>query len=142
MVLLVRIAVVVVRVELYCVIVVLIIIIFITIIAITFAIAIVTLTIAICKPSQATDFEPAACRQVAPNTAARAMSPKGAKRPVAKPTCSKVHINEKQRTFTKEWRSDYPAMFEGVAYKWQLTKIVFNEKKGTAKEFWKWRKLQ
>ncbi len=52
-----------------------------------------------------------------------------------------MKINQKKRTFTKEWRSDYPTLFNGVAYKWQLTKIVFDQKKGTVKEFWKWAKL-
>ncbi len=69
------------------------------------------------------------------------MPPKGAKAPAGKPTFPKVKINQKKRTFTKEWRSDYPTLFNGVAYKWQLTKIVFDQKKGTVKEFWKWAKL-
>ena len=78
----------------------------------------------------------------APPKPSRAKTNQPSKAPSSKSQNGVIKVDLKNCALTKVWRSDYPVVFEGIAYKWQLIKIVFNQKKGTVKEWWKWSKLK
>ena len=95
------------------------------------------------SPSKAKTKKPSKAKpSKAPPKPSRAKTNQPSKAPSSKSQNGVIKVDLKNCALTKVWRSDYPVVFEGIAYKWQLIKIVFNQKKGTVKEFWKWSKLK